>query len=171
VQSELGKGSTFTFSFRAPVVAGSRMVRPASEVGLGKINEPAAALPVLPEGTRILLAEDGPDNQRLIRALLRKAGAVVQVAENGLVAVRLVEQETFDLVLMDMAMPEMDGYTATRTLRDMGVELPILALTAHALSGERAKCLDAGCDDYLTKPIDRTELIARIAEHLRAKRD
>ncbi len=171
VQSELGKGSTFSFSFRAPPAPGSRMVRPADEAELGGINEAAAALSTLPEGTRILLAEDGPDNQRLIRAVLRKAGAAVQVAENGLVAVQLVEQGSFDLVLMDMAMPEMDGYTATRTLRDMGVDLPIVALTAHALSGERDKCLAAGCDDYLTKPIDRAELIARIAEHLRAKRD
>ncbi len=163
VESAVGRGSTFTFSFRAPATEDAELLRPTSEAEIRPRAARQAEVPLLPPGTRILLAEDGPDNQRLISAILKKAGAAVEVAENGLLVVRRLEQESFDVVLMDMAMPEMDGYTATRTLRDLGYELPIIALTAHALSGEREKCLAAGCDDYLTKPIDRVELVTRIA--------
>src|SRR5262249_35416541 len=115
-----------------------------------------------PIHARILLAEDGPDNQRLISMMLRKAGAEVCVVENGQMAIERTEIETFDLVLMDMAMPVMDGYTAARTLRVRGNRVPIVALTAHALAGEREKCLAAGCNAYLTKPIDRYDLLASI---------
>jgi signal transduction histidine kinase/CheY-like chemotaxis protein len=116
---------------------------------------------------RILYAEDGPDNQRLISHHLRKAGAEVQIAENGRIAVDMIEAEPdFDLVLMDMAMPEMDGYTAAHTMREMGVEIPIIALTAHALAGERDKCIAAGCDGYLSKPIKRAELVRALRKAL-----
>jgi CheY-like chemotaxis protein len=117
---------------------------------------------------RILVAEDGLDNQRLISMILRNAGAEVLVVSNGLLAVERASAEPFDLVLMDMAMPEMDGYTATRTLRERGCELPIVALTAHALSGERRRCLEAGCSEYLAKPVDRAKLIGTLHRLLAA---
>jgi CheY-like chemotaxis protein len=85
------------------------------------------------------------------------------VAENGRIAVDHARAQNFDLVLLDMAMPVMDGYSTARVLREMGFEGPIVALTAHALSGERDRCIAAGCSDYLTKPLNRAELLARLA--------
>jgi len=151
VQSELGKGSVFTLTIDA--VAGVRAAAPGGPV----INlKDTSSLRM-----DILYAEDGPDNQRLVAFLLRKAGATVTVAPNGREAVDLIKRGAkFDLVLMDMQMPEMDGYEATRELRRSGYEVPIVALTAHALADDRGKCLMAGCDDFLTKPIDRDLLVA-----------
>lgn len=115
------------------------------------------------KGFRVLVAEDGPDNQRLIKLLLEKAGACVTLCENGQIALDAMEMfppETMPhLILMDMQMPEVDGYTATQTLRTRGLRLPIVAITAHAMKGERERCLLAGCDEYLPKPLDRKVLI------------
>jgi len=122
---------------------------------------------------RVLLAEDGPDNQRLISLLLRKAGLEVDIAENGEVALDLVAQSQrearpYEVILMDIQMPRLDGFQTTATLRRRQWTGPIIALTANAMSGDRQRCLDAGCDDYLTKPINRTDLLKTVARHLAA---
>ena len=118
---------------------------------------------------RILLAEDGEDNQRLIAHHLRVAGAEVMIAENGRLALDAIlaadsEGRPFDLLLTDMQMPEMDGYSLARHLRALQHRVPIVALTAHAMAEDRQRCLDAGCDDYATKPIDRHRLLATCAQ-------
>lgn len=120
---------------------------------------------------RVLLAEDGKDNQKLISRVLIKAGLSVEIVESGQEAIdALCDTEEFDLVLMDMQMPVLDGYTAVRTLRARGVLLPVIALTAHAMAGAREECLRAGCDEYSAKPIDRDDLLSKIDLLLRDMR-
>jgi signal transduction histidine kinase/CheY-like chemotaxis protein len=121
-------------------------------------------------GIRVLVAEDGPDNRLLIAALLRRAGIDVTLAENGRTAAdaALAEAERgmpFDVILMDMQMPILDGYAATAELRRAGYTHPIVALTAHAMAEDRQKCLAAGCDDFATKPIKRDELLGLLEKY------
>ncbi len=178
ITSEVGIGSTFCVSLFVDNIHDNNWLEPtehleaiekveSSEKGKSK----ASKQPL--KGMKILLAEDGPDNIRLISFHLRKAGAEVETVENGKL---LIEQMTVDgtvdgelkdpppcdVVLTDMQMPEMDGYEAARLLRDKGATLPIVALTAHAMSGDLKKCLDAGCSAYATKPIDRERLIRSV---------
>ena len=120
---------------------------------------------------RVLLAEDGPDNQVLIAGLLRKWGLTVTVASNGQEAVQLAQAsqtagQPFDTILMDMQMPILDGYAATRHLRAAGWTGPIIALTANAMSGDRQLCLNCGCSGFATKPIERPNLHALLVEYL-----
>jgi signal transduction histidine kinase/CheY-like chemotaxis protein len=116
---------------------------------------------------KILLAEDGKDNQRFISAMLRKTGAEVVIADNGRIAVDMALSQKFDLILMDMQMPELDGYAATSLLRKKGYTGPIVALTAHAMADDRAKCMQAGCTDYLVKPIDRKHLVETSSKYVK----
>jgi len=174
-ESVEGRGSLFTLRVEGLAVGGG-LVDPSGMIDVSEIkssvNVPGEAS-LTPgrigfngelDGISILLVEDGIDNQRLIRHVLTKAGAKVEIRENGRLAVdHLVDEGgagLYQLVLMDMQMPVLDGYGACRELRALGVEIPIIALTAHAMSHDRGLCLEAGCDDFATKPIDRAKLVS-----------
>ena len=120
------------------------------------------------EGSRILLVEDNEINQLVAEEILRQAGMLVTIANNGKEALDILDKEDFDLVLMDIQMPEMDGFTATGRLRaeERFKTLPIIAMTAHAMSDDRQKSLDAGMNAHVTKPIDSIELFSTLAEWL-----
>jgi len=180
VSSTLGKGSCFQLTIDDVHLEGVPMidasVPESTPMATVPKNQKTSEQVLLDR--RILLAEDGPDNQRLIAFILRKAGADVVIVENGLAAMETIfaseptldplaleRAQRFDVVLMDMQMPVMDGYDATRSLRERGYEGVIIALTAHAMASDRTKCLDVGCTDYLTKPVDRQGLITVVASH------
>ncbi|MCH8965560.1 MAG: PAS domain S-box protein [Planctomycetes bacterium] len=175
VQSELGKGTVFSLRVAAGPLDGVEFIEqlPAKPEST---HQPEVCLETVELDCHILLAEDGPDNQRLITFVLEKAGAHVILAENGEEAFdkgmgsmhhRRAQdpKHHFDVILMDMQMPVMDGYAATRKLRDHGYTRPIIALTANAMTGDRDKCIQAGCDDFATKPIDRAQLLHIIQKY------
>ncbi|MHB1038607.1 MAG: response regulator, partial [Pirellulales bacterium] len=169
VRSAPGKGSTFSVTINPGLLDGMQLIQNAQEALLDRAPTTTAAIPDKIElHGRILLVEDGLDNQRLIRLLLEKAGAEVTAVENGQLAVEAAlaagkAGEQFDVILMDMQMPVMDGYEATRALRGRGYAGPIVALTAYSMVEDCQKCVDAGCDDFTTKPIDRQNLLATVA--------
>jgi PAS domain S-box-containing protein len=178
VRTVPGKGSTFRVTIATGPLEGVRFVD-HSQPTMVACHQVATTPGTLPLDCRILLVEDGPDNQRLISFLLKKAGAKVVVAQNGQEAVdkaltAAADQKTdgqvpeppFDLILMDIQMPVMDGYEAARQLRRGGFAGPIIALTAHAMPQDVRRCTDAGCDFHLSKPIDRRVLIETIAKFL-----
>jgi signal transduction histidine kinase len=176
VASEAGKGTTFQATIAIGLPEGVRMIdQPREALSMPIPKEEAHGSPGAPpadclRGRRILLAEDGIDNQYLIALLLRRAGALVDLVENGREAIaRALEQASagspHDVVFMDMQMPILDGYSAASQLRQSGYHQPIIALTAHAMSGDREKCLRSGCDDYCTKPIDQRRLIELATEY------
>ena len=124
-------------------------------------------------GARLLLVEDGADTRTLLTIFLKQAGFAVDCAQNGEIATRMscaaqAASEPYDLILMDMQMPVLDGYEATRKLRATGYARPIIALTAHSQRYDRRLCLEAGCDDYLTKPVGRRRLVQLILSQIEA---
>ena len=156
LRSSPGSGSSFTL--RIPLVA---VARPEAAAAVAQVRDPAEA--------RILVAEDNPVNRLVIQRLLKSQGYTqVTVVEDGLQAVQACEQSVFDLVLMDCQMPIMDGLEATQELRRRGFGIPILALTASAVAGDRERCIAAGMDDYLTKPIEPAKLALRLQQWLEA---
>ena len=167
VESSPGRGSTFTLAIKVGPVDSDDMVEVFDEaVEAQSMDEGFDTLNSLVD-VRLLLAEDGVDNRVILSTYLEAAGAVVEFVENGRDAVDAALRATaanaaFNLVLMDMQMPVLDGYGAVSELRQRGYRGLIVALTAHAMAEDREKCLAAGCDDYLTKPVSRTTLVERI---------
>ncbi len=159
--SAAGKGSTFRVSLPAVPPAGHCKINRAP---LPAADAARAAGPLA--GVRVLIADDGEENRWLLGVHLKNAGATVETAVDGKRAVDKVAGGPFDAVVMDMQMPEMDGYTATRTLRGRGFAGPIVAFTAHAMSGDRDKCLAAGCDGYEAKPINAKRFVATLVSLL-----
>jgi signal transduction histidine kinase/ActR/RegA family two-component response regulator len=163
VESDPGKGSTFYFTAR---------FGPAGDMSLqdsvdSKYPEPRADAVAQLKKLHILIAEDNPVNSRLATRLVAKQGHSAVVVSSGRAALKALEEESFDLVLMDVQMPDMDGIQATSAIREQerGTQrhLPIIAMTAHAMSGDRERCLQAGMDAYVTKPVDARKLLAAIS--------
>ncbi|NOZ38831.1 MAG: response regulator [Planctomycetes bacterium] len=163
VESSPGQGSTFTLSVPTGSLDEIERVDLSTADGIGRSHEETATQEFDLTGVEVLLVEDGSTNRKLISLALHRVGGNVTEAENGKIGSDLAMTGTFDVILMDMQMPVMDGYTATRLLREKNVTLPIVALTAHAMKGDQQKCLDAGCSGYLTKPVDIDQLIETVA--------
>lgn len=165
--SHKGIGSKFTLSVATGEIVKEGMILEPPQVS----PKPSLRNRSIPSKNylsgKILLAEDTPDNQMLISMYIRRTGAEVTVVENGKLACDLAMAEDFDLILMDMQMPVMDGVQATRRLRDAGYDKPIVALTANALQQDKEKCEQAGTDDYLTKPLDLANFHAVLNRYLR----
>jgi PAS domain S-box-containing protein len=170
VKSEYGKGSSFTLTLDPGAIDPRSMVR-------GEMLDLAPTVVVDGRthrwqfaGERVLVVDDGDENRELVRLVLEEVGIQVDEAANGQIAVDKVRAHSYDLVLMDMQMPVLDGYKATQQLRAMGYTKPVIALTAHAMAGFEAKVLAAGCSGYLTKPIDIDFLLGHLATLLDAKK-
>jgi signal transduction histidine kinase len=169
IKSEIGKGSVF--SITVPVALSSANVRTSDvteSIEAVQMQGPAGAKQTC---AKVLIADDNKTSEVLASLLLEKLGFEVTCVADGREAVDKALAEPFDLIVMDMQMPTVDGYQATRTLREKGVTSPIIAVTAHALEGDKEKCIDAGCDDYVAKPINRKmlyEIVERYVQKIKA---
>ncbi|MGK0301339.1 MAG: two-component system sensor histidine kinase/response regulator [Planctomycetota bacterium] len=162
--SELGTGSTFTL--KIPIHTPRNYIANPTNVDQGHVR--LADAPAL-DDARILVVDDNPDNRQILRYLLEPTGADIEVAVNGAEAIRMLDaaiavNRAFTLVLLDMQMPVMDGYDAVRFIRKKRLPCRVIAVTAFATTGDREKCMAAGCDDYLSKPVEPATLYAVAAE-------
>ncbi len=175
VRSQENRGTTFSLNIVLDKAADDRLEKqssaPASEDN-GQSPEDGATGAVSAErrsAVSLLVVEDNAVNMMVMKGVLAKLGYKnIEKAQDGLEAVEKASQASFDLILMDCQMPKLDGYAATRRLRELGVKVPIIAMTAHAMSGDREKCLEAGMDDYLTKPIAIDKVGAMLEQWLSA---
>ncbi len=156
-----GKGSTFHFMILAETIPGKQLE--SGEVDLGVASESFSGLKPM----RILVAEDNPSNQRVLVEMLKRMGYRADAVADGREVIQALERQDYDLVLMDVKMPEMDGITATQVIRKLRLERgpTIVAITAYALEGDREKCLEAGMDDYISKPVQLKELAAILEKY------
>lgn len=154
--SEPGKGSSFLATIEIKEVA--PQIKSVKDVVTARPHDGVLA------GKRILIVDDSPDNQTIIRLYLESTRADLEIASNGREATDMIRKTQFDLVLMDIQMPVMDGYQALKVARNEGFLNPIVALTAHAMKEEKQRCLSSGFTDYLSKPVNRSTLISRIAD-------
>tara|TARA_R110002049_G_scaffold46487_1_gene135084 strand:+ start:1381 stop:4467 length:3087 start_codon:yes stop_codon:yes gene_type:complete len=168
VASEPNVGSTFSVTIPISETEASNLITPEEVRENAERRADAAAksdLTRLP-AKHILVVDDGDANRQLIDLVLTRAGAKVTTVENGLEAIKALSEQDYSLVFMDMQMPVMDGYTATSKLRECGVKTPIVALTGNAMKGDRDKCMAAGCDDFLSKPVNLDALLERTAHYI-----
>ena len=164
--SRLGEGSVFTLSFDAGQIGNTRLLTPADLDAVDQEQTASGRQRWRIPPSRVLVVDDGPENRELVALVLGEHGLWVDEAENGQVALDKLAGGGFDLVLMDMQMPVLDGYGATRELRKRGFDRPIIALTANAMAGYEKEVLAAGCSAYITKPVDIDLLLATIAGYL-----
>lgn len=167
VESEVGRGSKFTVQWTAEVAKHSKRVE------LERPGTSGEHVSLDGRAPQILLVEDNLVNQRVVLAILSKRGFQVGVAGNGLEAIQALEKSHFDLVLMDVQMPYMDGIEATRKIRnDLNLKtLPIVAMTAHAMNGDRERCIEAGMNDYVAKPVNAQTLVHTILRFIESTED
>ncbi|WP_158222810.1 ATP-binding protein [Rhodopirellula sp. MGV] len=171
VASKPGVGSTFTLKVAAPVIQGCRVISRVEAIKLALGHAESSFDSIEVDGARVLVVDDAPTNRDLIDRLLTNAGAKVMKLENGQEAYdyfidenkQIIPRE-IDLVLMDMQMPLMDGYTATAELRKAGLPIPIVAMTANTMVGDDNKCREAGCCDYLSKPLDLDLVLEKVRQ-------
>jgi CheY-like chemotaxis protein/HPt (histidine-containing phosphotransfer) domain-containing protein len=171
-ESKFGEGSTFVITIDTGSLEGVAIVKGLTRADLDRSKQVVSDWFVANkklEGVRVLLVEDGPDNQALMSHFLRISGANVEGAVNGIQAIEKAESGHFDVILMDIQMPILDGYEATKRLCAKGYQSPIVALTAHAMRGERERCLAAGCVDYISKPV-RPGLLVEVVERITKKK-
>ena len=170
-ESVPGTGSTFTLTTAVGSLAGIRMLTAEQAIPAEAIVEPVVVRQqwIFPR-RRVLVVDDGPENRELVRLVLEELGLEVEEAENGLIGVQKALAGTFDAILMDIQMPELDGLSAARRLRDNGCNLPIIALTAHAMKGFEKDLEGSGCTGWLVKPIDIDHLIELLAGLLGGRR-
>lgn len=158
LQSEPGKGSEFIIDMEYKLPDEEKMLSDAlaaAEINTVSLNE-----------IKVLIAEDNPMNQQLIKHLMKNWAIDHSVVNNGAEAIEVLKKENFSLILMDIQMPEMDGYTTTSVIRnELGLQIPIIAMTAHAMIGEKEKCLQLGMNDYISKPLKETILYNIIAQY------
>jgi CheY-like chemotaxis protein len=172
VDSEIGKGSVFHFTtrFQVNTVEQSEPLH-ATVIASGDITDERAlhAIPEAPRRLNILVVEDNPVNQKVAAAMLEQLGHDVVLASSGRLAVQVLDKHEIDLILMDIQMPEMDGFEVTKLIRQReitnGGHIPIVAVTAHAMQGDRERCLAAGMDDYISKPI-RSRSLSSVIQNL-----
>lgn len=168
-ESEPGKGSTFHFIVKYKIKPGEQELSDTGEFRIPDLPQNKKTKEKMTEPA-VLLVEDEVINQKVMIYILKKAGYKSALAVNGEKALEILEQGSYDLVLMDIQMPVMDGFTTTRRIREnevnTGRHIPIVAMTAHALKGYREKCLEAGMDDYITKPINRDAVLEKIRDWL-----
>lgn len=175
VRSKEGVGATFTVNLRLPLGSVEDIAPPMERTApkCSRLEKLADGEPA-PCKTRVLVAEDNEVNRLVIKSMLNREAFDIEFAENGAIAVEFVRAQHFDVILMDISMPVMDGVDATAAIRRLEADMqhfriPIIALTAHAMSGDREKFLADGLDDYLPKPIDREKLLETIMKWLRAR--
>ena len=166
--SEVGKGSLFSLTIPANVDVTKQPVLDRNNIACHADHTQAQA--EQPEFSgNVLVAEDVKTNQMLIKSLLERLGLKITIVEDGNEALQKALTCQFEMILMDIQMPHMNGYEATRAIRKEGITTPIVALTANAMKGDDKKCIDAGCDEYLSKPIDQRELLKMLDKYLPVK--